>query len=92
MSEAVIKSVRGKRTLYFAGWNTRNHRKPRFTPNKRDAAYLSLSSAHTVRDNLTDAFTTVTILTGTPPLNLCPEAKGKKFRSRKALLAYMAAA
>lgn len=61
MSQHIVKSVRGKRTLYFAGWSPTNVRKPRFTPSQRDAEYLDLATAQRVRDNLMDRNTKVTI-------------------------------
>ena len=57
----IVKSVRGKRTLYFKGWRDDNIRKPRFTPKPEDAKYLDLASAQLVRDNLMDSRTRVTI-------------------------------
>jgi hypothetical protein len=62
MSQVILKSVRGKRTLYFAGWSPKNVRKPRFTPKPEDAMYLQLSSASTIRDNLSDKSTKVFIV------------------------------
>ena len=57
----IVKSVRGKRTLYFKGWRSDNIRKPRFTPKPEDAEYLELATAQQVRDNLMDGHTKVTI-------------------------------
>ena len=57
----IVKSVRGKRTLFFAGYKHGNKRKPRFTPKQEDAMYLDLVDARLVRDNLTDSQTKATI-------------------------------
>lgn len=50
----IVRSVRGKRTLFFAGFKHDNPRKPRFTPKAEDAQYLELSTAQRIRDNLSD--------------------------------------
>ena len=55
----IVKSVRGKRTLFFAG--LKPNRAPRFTPKPEDATYLSLSEANQVRDNLSDGNTQVSV-------------------------------
>ena len=62
MSQCILKSVRGKRTLYFAGFKNDNPRKPRFAVRTRDAKYLEMGNASTIRDNLSDRNTKVTIL------------------------------
>lgn len=57
----IVRSVRGKRTLFFAGYRPKS-KTPRFTPKAEDAEYLSLSSANLVRDNLSDIGTRVNVL------------------------------
>jgi len=55
----VVKSVRGKRTLFFAGFKP--NREPRFTPKARDATYLELSAACLVRDTISNSLSKVSV-------------------------------